>query len=448
MSKKVIIVLASETGAKLDSDVYIGGGTDDTKILQRTLDKAVENAGIKLIMDGAALISGLKLHSNTEIECLNPECGFYLVDNSNTSILCNADLDFSKIRNKNIIVKGGTYNHNCRNQIHHYISENEEIANIDGTRWVIGFEFYGVENLTIRDVILRDQRTFAMLIANWKYVDITNVRIDLPNHSDFQNQDGIHFWGPGQFLVMRNICGRSGDDFIALAPDERDKTSSITDVLIDGVMLDNADQGIRLLSRDKGRLDRVTIRNISGTYRSFGFYINSWFPDTSCGSFGNIVFENIDLRTSKPNYDYRPPFLFQIGGKIESLTIRNIQSHLPSDDRVLFELSQPFYDFNYKEACTHIRSLVIDGLHVLSDDLLSGPLIIIDCEIESFVLRNIELDVPDNNENETPMILTRDRCHVKRMRVSDCNFEGKGKFIEIPSGEIESIVLNNIEFKA
>ena len=103
--------------------------------------------------------------------------------------------------------------------------------------------------------------------------------------------------------------GSAGDDFIALTPDENDCVSDITDVVIDGVFLDNADQGIRMLSRGEGRLDRVTVRNVTGTFKSFGFYINPWFAGTG-GNFGNITIENIDLRQTEHKYDYTNPFLF------------------------------------------------------------------------------------------------------------------------------------------
>jgi len=79
------VIYASQTDAKLDSNVLTGGGTDDTLILQKVLDLALEYGGIHLIMDGAALITGLVLHSNTTIECLNKECGFYLADGSKLS---------------------------------------------------------------------------------------------------------------------------------------------------------------------------------------------------------------------------------------------------------------------------------------------------------------------------------------------------------------------------
>ena len=36
------VVYASQTGAKLDSNVLTGGGTDDTLVLQKVLDLARE----------------------------------------------------------------------------------------------------------------------------------------------------------------------------------------------------------------------------------------------------------------------------------------------------------------------------------------------------------------------------------------------------------------------
>ena len=73
------IVRASEV-AVLDSNVITGGGTDDTDALQRVLDQAPALGGLTLVMDGAALVRGLRVHSNTAIVCLNASCGFYLAD--------------------------------------------------------------------------------------------------------------------------------------------------------------------------------------------------------------------------------------------------------------------------------------------------------------------------------------------------------------------------------
>ncbi len=268
----VVKTVYASSVATLDSNVFTGGGTNVTWQLQEVLDRALVDGGIHLVMDGAALVSGLVVHSNTTIECLTKDCGFFLDDQSNCSIVINADRDKKVIKSRSISLLGGTYNHNAQNQLHHAPTDQRDLVFgtpgepdfFDG-RLVMALEFYGVEYLTIKDITIRNQRSWAAIICNWRHVVVENVHIDLIDHMSGQNQDGLHFWGPGRFLTVKNLSGRTGDDILALAPDELDRESDITDVEVDGVFMDNVDQGIRLLSRAKGRLDRVTIRNVSGT---------------------------------------------------------------------------------------------------------------------------------------------------------------------------------------
>ena len=103
-SHTVRTILASETGARLDSNVHTGGGADDTAALQAALDLAKGCGGVHLIMDGAALITGLCLYPNTTIECLNADCGFFLADGANTSLLHNAHLDYETIQDRKSVV--------------------------------------------------------------------------------------------------------------------------------------------------------------------------------------------------------------------------------------------------------------------------------------------------------------------------------------------------------
>lgn len=441
------IILASQAGAKLDSNVYSGGGTDDTEAIQRILDKAPETGTLHLIMDGAALIRGLNIHSNTTIECLNSACGFFLVPQSNRSVIQNANPTVSgKRKDKNITLLGGTYNQNCKNQEHH-IKGQDFLGNIgeNHEKWVIAMEFYGVENFTMRDVTIRDQRTFAMLLANWFRVTMENISIDLPGHMDGQNQDGIHFFGPGQFLTMRNIQGSSGDDFIALAPDEFDTTSNITDVLIDGVFLNNADQGIRLLSREKGRLDRVIIKNVTGTYKSFGFYIDPWFKGSG-GNFGNIVFDTIHLSPTAPNYNYTTPFLFRLGGKIESLTLKNIQHHNPSDARPIVDVGWPTPDRHHDAAKTHVQSLLIDGLHIFESDDRSADASFINvvAKVDQMVVRNVEILRPSGSVSKGCLIETRDTADIGTLFMNNLCINGVNSLLHHTANQIETVQLNNV----
>ena len=112
------IVVASEAGAKLDSDVNKGGGTDDTALIQSILDRAPKLGSLTLIVDGAILTSGLRIHSNTTIQCLNRACGFYLADNSNRPIVGNATPQPKGRADHNLSFIGGTYNGNAEHQEH------------------------------------------------------------------------------------------------------------------------------------------------------------------------------------------------------------------------------------------------------------------------------------------------------------------------------------------
>lgn len=432
------IIYASQTGAALDSNVISGGGTDDTSVIQALLDKAPEMGNLHLVMDGASLIRGLQIHSNTTIECLNSSCGFFLAPQSNRTVIQNANPHVSGDRmDKNITLIGGTYNHNCRGQAHHVTENGSE-------RWVIGMEFYGIENFTMRNVTIRDQRTFAMLVGNWFRVNMENISIDLPGHMDGENQDGIHFWGPGQFLTMRNIQGSSGDDFIALAPDENDKVSDITDVLIDGVFLNNADQGIRLLTRDKGRLDRVIIKNVTGTYRCFGFYIDPWFKGDK-GNFGNIVFDTINLSQSEPNYTYTTPFLFRLGGEIESLTLKNIYHNNPADNRSIVDVGWPTPDKYHDSSNTYIKSLLIDGLHVVeSNEPSNASFIKVLARVDHLIVRNSEILNYSGMPSGDCLIETRDEADIRTLMISGICVNGIRNLLLHNGKKINTVYLNNI----
>jgi len=440
-------VVYASTYARLDSDVIDGGGTDDTDSIQSILNKAPEWGGLHLIMDGAALVRGINVHSNTTIECETRSCGFYLASGSNRSIIQNVHLDFKTRHDRNITLLGGTYNHNCAGQEHHTTLESGTQGVLGKEKWSIAMEFYGVEHLTMRDVTIRNQRTFAMLVANWYRVTMEDITIELPDNMYGQNQDGIHFWGPGQYLSMRNIMGGAGDDFIALAPDENDSASDITDVIIDGVFLDNADQGIRMLSRGSGRLDRVIVRNVTGTFKSFGFYINPWFPGTG-GNFGNITFENIDLRQTVHKYDYTNPFLFRIGGNIETLTLRSISHHNPRAPISLLEVGIPFYTPNDEHIAehSHIGSLILDGLHIYESEGVAADAAYIKvfCPVDSMVVRNTEIKKSPDAPAGGCLLETTEYADIGCLHISGLTADGMSALINHQAGAIGTVCLNDI----
>ena len=375
----------------MDSDVLIGGGADDTEVLQAALDRAPALGSLHLIIAGAALVRGLNVHSNTTIECINPSCGFFLADWANRAILRNANPNRDEIIDRNITILGGTYNNNRRNQVHH-TQDNE---------WVTAMDFFGIEQLTLRDVVIRDQRSFAVFVSNWRRVHMEHIDILLTDRAHAENTDGLHFCGPGQFLTLRDIHGCTYDDFIAINADDGHTEynaqgelvhngglgpyasfGDITDVLIDGVVLDEAAQGIRFLSR-RSRIDRVLVRNMFGSYRSYGFFMDPF--GAKGGNYGSIVFDTIDLRSLKPNYDYIPPFLFAIGGRHEALTIRNLQHHHPHDNRPLV----------WVEKDGDVDALTVDGLDITVDIALDDPrYIVVEGQVNRMLLRGVQVTHP------------------------------------------------------
>lgn len=355
-----------------DCDIYEGGGTLGTEKIQAVLDMA-DAGGLTVIVDGAFLTRTLYVSSHTTIYCPNERCGFYLADDTNAPLLKNRHWTEKGKGDSDIRLVGGTWNFNCTRQAHDVtppegLSFTAEFAHT----FVLGMCLFGVDGLTVRDVVLRNQRTFAVAAGNVRDVLFENVRIDLPDLMYAQNQDGLHFFGPSERIVLRNISGTAGDDFIALAPDELDGTSSITDVLIDGVHLDNSDQGIRLLSRGSGILDRVIIRNVTGTFKSYGFFINPWisphYGEKSYGHLGSVTIENVDLRQVEKKYDYTKPFLFRLGGVIDTLRLRNVHYVNCSEPADFMQIGSHyiFFDDSEGDCVTRIGKLLLENIEAES----------------------------------------------------------------------------------
>lgn len=399
--------------ASLTSNVYTGGGEDDTAAIQAVLDEAKdENVGVYLIMDGAARISQLKLYSNTTIECMSKDCGFFQTEWMNRCMITTALWDYHQIKTRNITLLGGTYHQNGQNQEHDcpcvlHTTKRDKL-NEYNNHYTHAIEFYGVENVLLRDLTVRDFRCYAVMIGCFKNVTIDQVWLDLP-YGTRGNQDGFHFWGPGQFLNVLHSGGKVGDDVINVGPDEGDKESSITDVLIDGIFMDDGEQAVRLLTRGTGRLDRVTIRNISGSYRSYGFYIDPWFVDDTMGNFGNIFIENVDLKANKNTYTYHPPILFNVGGNMECLTLKNIRHHNSVDNRTLIEIGLPFYNthpetFDDMELDTpqKLQTIIIDGLTITEEagEPEDTNYISVYDKVENLILKNVVV-IKNQTENGT-----------------------------------------------
>lgn len=442
--------------AKLDSNIITGGGTDDTDVLQGLLDKALEWGHLTLILDGAALVRGLDVHSNTTIICPDAACGLYLADNCDRAVLRNSNRTFGEIKTKNVTIQGGTYNHNCLHQVHHVNVEGQNLGyqhpNEDGEFLpVIAMEFYGIENLTVRDIKIRDMRTYAFCAGNFKRVTIENTWFELENVIEYGNQDGFHFWGPGQFLTVKNVGGRTEDDFMNIGSDERDGFSSLTDVTVDGVYLDHAWQAIRLLSCGTGLLDRVTVRNVTGTV-GFPFYVNTWeIYKNKLGNFGNIIIENVDLKLEPcPALDMVTPYLFRIGGNIESLTLRNIAWHDVYDGRTPIWVG--YLRGSVTEALEElprIKNFTVDGIRIVDtgEKPNTDAYMMLRGKIDRVTVRNAEVVRNEQDSHSGCLIKTLDQAKIDRILVDLPDIENLDSVLDLTKGETEQAIIRKPIFK-
>ncbi len=432
--------------AKLDSNVHTGGGTDVTAELQ-----AVLNGGdVHLIMDGAALVSGLVLYSNTVIECPTAQCGFFMSDLANNCLIRNAHFHmYGPIEDHDIHLIGGTYNQNCMNQ--YFKKDPKKVG--DAPTFdsvfddVMEFEFYGVENLYMRDVHIRDERTYALLAANWKNIVMEGVVMELPNFMFASHQDGLHFFGPGQFLTIRDLRGTGGDDIINIGPDEHDGKSSITDVLIDGVFFENAKQGIRMLSRDQGRLDRVTVKNVTGTYHTFAFSINSWVPNEYYGNFGSLYFENIDVRQLPALHDYTPQMFCWFGGNFDSVIFKNVRVSGTVDSRPYFEIGVPFLEKYIdlpKDNLPKFKYFEVDGFTVLEDvDAPGADYFIFYEKTDHIVLRDINIFREGTPAGSVVSFPFNGGCDT--LSIADAYVKNTEDFVKVTEGhKVGRLIANNV----
>jgi hypothetical protein len=389
-AESISTVRASQAGARLDSDLLQGGGSDDTAKLQAVLDRAKDGTSLHLVVDGPALVSGLNVHGYTTVECLNGG-GFYLKDGSSRALVRNANRSRGQVTDRNIVIRGCFLNGNRKNQPStHYprpdlpfdtseasgFTSNKEA---DGT-FMSGLQFMGVHNLTIEDVTLWNVRAFGIFIANAERTDIRRVTVDHGGgpHADnreYSMTDGLHFKGPLRYLNVHGARIRVGDDAIAINANDYDTDDltkrddfgpyvgqgPITDVIIDTVQLMESNLGIRLLSSTE-RIDRIVIRNVVGTVRSgYAVNISHWTHPTRFGNFGSIMLDTLHLDRwsrelppvvalekgwrkyvshgrdlAKELADGVPPYI-TINGQVEVLSLRNVVTKV-SDERPVLRL--------------------------------------------------------------------------------------------------------------
>lgn len=329
----------------MNSNLASGGGTDDTNALQTLLDYAANGRdSVHLILDGAALVSGLRIHSNTTLEGEGENAGLFLKASSNRPVLQGANPTKTERLNANITLRNLYINGNGSNQTD---------AGIDGT-YNHGIVFYGARDLTLSELHMHDSRIWGIGIWNGENVLVEDHTHTIIPGSTRISQDAIDIRAGSEHVVIRNCNLNTYDDAIAVnAKDYQGRNDGgpyvtqgapISDVLIENVVLNDVLFGIAIYSKSF-RVDGITIRNVSATTRHYWLSINSYPVQgdaTQKGNFGTITAEDVVIAPySTPNYTVMPYDFDQyihIEANVETLTLTNVTHEVAADGRPDFRV--------------------------------------------------------------------------------------------------------------
>ncbi len=322
-------------------------GVGSAAQLQALLDRG----GLVCVPPGKFTISSpLRIGDNTRL-ALSPATVLRLADNANCPILMNRDK--GKVPTRNVIIEGGVWD---GNNLHQRRGSCAKAMYYDWGQFIC---LFSMENLTLRDMVIKDPESFAVQLMAVENFTVENITFDFNMRRE--NMDGIHINGPAHGGCIRNIRGSTNDDMIALNSDEGFQYSDkcdISDVSIDGLYGGSFGyNAVRLLSR-RSHVRNVSIRNVFGKYRYHAVSFTH-FSGTGdkLGWFDGITLDGIYASFVRGHTDFGGLIYFQQGvNQTGAITIRNVV-RIDEDG-----VNNPFYTIHLREN-THVRRLYLSNIY-------------------------------------------------------------------------------------
>lgn len=347
------------------------GGADDSAKLQGFLGASNATAPVTLVIDGI-VIGSVALRSNTTLSGVG---GAVLLSPGGATAnqlgpVTNANWSSGTITDQNITVRDLVIDGN-RAAGH----GNADLRLNSAGVFLSNLMMFGVSNLVLENVHCQDMAGYGVHVANATGVDAKNIRIDAVPGS--QNGDGFHADGPASEVTVRNVRGFSTDDMVSICADAPSGTYTglpiaygpITDVLIEGVYLENAWSAVRLLS-NTNLLDGVTIRTVRGNYYFAGVLMD-YFTMGGPGNFGAVTIEDVELSpvliaVAQNNFSGNPTQHIKVNGNTRTARFSNVRR------------SAWAYDFPMIEAAGGaIGSLRVDSCHAAEASVAASPLALV-----------------------------------------------------------------------
>lgn len=329
-------VKASSLGCALDVDLDTGGSTkgavaatDDTAILNRFLATASAANPIVLQIDGAALITGLRLSraGYTAIVGSGDATGFYLKTGSNNDGIHNRPVPYMIDPGPPVPPRGGqqlslkSFRLNGNRGDGHSGNSTSGDPHGDGSAWFIGINVMDMEQVTIDRVTVLHASTYSIRLSNVGNATVTRCRIASfgPNEKVIgNNTDGVHINGPSNDIQISGCYFRTGDDAIALnAPEGHG--GKITRVSATDCVFDACQLMMRIYagSRSGALIDGVQVSGFSGTANvvPFIFGLEDRAPLPVKDAVRNVVIHNCQVTG---------PYLAFVQDNIEDLVFSDV----------------------------------------------------------------------------------------------------------------------------
>jgi len=330
---------ASEIGCALDCDLYDGinkktGGkaTDDAPIINAAMAGATADHPITLIIDGAALISGLFLPAGGHWSIAGLGCGtgFFVKRGTNNDGIHNGPPEVAipfdpgppaPARGQNVSLSNFTLNGNQGDGRHGNSTSGTRQGSHEA--WFCGINLMNLDNVHLENVVVVNTPAFHFRLSN-----VGNVTAKGCVMQSFGlSTDGLHFDGPANDITISKCNFSCGDDSIALNCPEG-FSGNISRVTVTNCTFDSLSL-MRLYttygSDIRNRIDTVSVSNCTGTLTEAAFLIG-----LSSGSVANSV---ASLTVSDCNLT--APAILGMAENFGDITLKNV-TFTPSQEHVVW----------------------------------------------------------------------------------------------------------------